>query len=176
MTIKRIDVIALGSLSIMLAGCGSSASTAAAPGASPGPGASSVPAVTSIGQRTLVLEGSGIAYDLDAVNTGWKPLSNQAWVTQNIEYEPMANNGKPIILIAGSPYTDVVMTGRGPWTRQDCANAPYGVNSSTTGPNAVTGASFRVGAGICIQTQDTSAKSDGNHIVLLVIKSITSAK
>jgi hypothetical protein len=148
----------------------------------PAPSKKPVPPVTStrpspsgplIGHGTLVLEGDNVAYDLDAVNTGWKPLSNQPWVMQNIEYEPTANNGKPIILIAGSPYTDVVMTGRGPWTFKDCADAPYGANPPTTGPNAVTGESLRGGEGVCIETQDTSAKSDGGHIVLLVITSIS---
>jgi hypothetical protein len=39
-------------------------------------------------------------------------------VTQDIMYAPTGNNGKPVIDIAGSPYTDVVMTGHGPWTFQ----------------------------------------------------------
>ncbi len=129
-----------------------------------------------LGQGILVLAGNGTAYDLDAVKSGWKPLANHAWVTQNIMYAPSGNNGAALIDIAGSPYTDVVMTGSGPWTFQDCEKAPYGANPSTKGPNAVTGASLKVGKGICIETQDTATKSDGGHYVLLVIKSITSAE
>jgi hypothetical protein len=131
-----------------------------------------VPPGQLLGQGTLVLEGNGTAYDLDAVNCGWAPLAQHTWVTQDIEYGPTGNNGKPIIAIAGSPYTDVVMAGNGPWDYQDCADAPYGVDPSTTGPNAVTGASLYQGEGICVETQNTSTKKDGNHIVLVQIRAI----
>jgi hypothetical protein len=94
---------------------------------------------------------------------------------QNIMYDPTGNNGAPIIDIAGSPYTDVVLSGSGPWTFHDCATAPYGADHSTSGPNAVTGGSLKVGKGICVETQDTPAKSDGNHLALLVIKSLSGA-
>jgi hypothetical protein len=126
-----------------------------------------------LGSGVLVLKGDGTAYDLDAVNKGWLPLAGQSWVAQNIMYAPTGYNGEPVIDIAGSPDTDVVMTGTGPWTYQDCAQAPYGENSSVAGLNAVTGLSLRAGNGICIETQNTNVKHDGGHIVLLVIQSVT---
>jgi hypothetical protein len=119
------------------------------------------------------LQGNGTAYDLDAVNHGWDPLANHTWVTQNIMYAPTGNSGLPVIDIAQSPYTDVVMDGPGPWGYKDCANAPYGADPSTTGPNAVAGKSLRVGEGVCVETINTPVKPDGNHIALLVIKSIS---
>jgi hypothetical protein len=127
-----------------------------------------------LGQGILLLEGKGTTYDQDAVNVGWKSLTDQSWVTQKVTYTPTGNNGAPIIEVEGSPYTDVVLTGAGPRTSQNCANAPRGAMPSPTGPNAVTGASFKAGEGICVEMQDTSAKSDGRHLVLLVVKPVTS--
>lgn len=121
----------------------------------------------------LVLQGDGTAYDLDAVKTGWAPLANHTWITQNIMYDPTGYNGAPLIDIAGSPYTNVVMSGSGPWTYANCAAVHYGANPSTVGPNAVTGASLKVGEGICVRTRNTAIKSDGNHFALLVIKKVT---
>jgi hypothetical protein len=140
----------------------------------PTPGSSQTgPLGQMLGQGTLTLLGNGTGYDLDAVNSGWAPLAQASWAAQNIMYAPAGGaNDKPIIDIAGSPATDVVMPGRGPWTYQDCASAAYDVNTSTTGPNAVTGASLYVGEGICVETQNTPHKHDGNHIVLLVVTAL----
>jgi hypothetical protein len=127
-----------------------------------------------IGEGPLTLEGNGTAYDLDAVDCGWAPLAGANWIAQNIMYAPTGYyKNKPVIDIAGSPYTDVVMPGGGPWDYQDCANAPYGADPSTTGPNAVAGASLKVGKGICVETSNTGQKHDGNHIVLIQIRTIT---
>ncbi len=131
------------------------------------------PAGQQLGTGLLVLPGDRTAYDLDAVNHGWDPLAQHAWVTQNIMYDSTGNNGAPLIDIAGSPATDVLMPGTGPWTYHDCATAPYRADSPTTGPNAITGASLKAGKGICVETENTGTKSDGNHYVLLVLKSVT---
>jgi hypothetical protein len=128
-----------------------------------------------LGQRTLVLKGNGTGYDLDAVNTGFAPLYQRSWTVQNIEYFPHGIGGNPSIAIAGSPYTDVTMGKNGPWTYEDCLEAPYGDNASAPGPNVITGSSLRAGEGICVETQNAATKHDGNHIVLLIIGSVTSA-
>ena len=120
-----------------------------------------------------MLAGNGTGYDLDAVKTGWAPLANHIWVTQNIKYDPTGGNGLPELDIAQEPYLDVTMNGSGPWTYADCANAPYSADVSPKGRNVITGTSLRVGEGICVATQDTATKFDGNHIVLLVIKSVS---
>jgi hypothetical protein len=130
-------------------------------------------------QGILVLVGNGTAYDIDSLAPNWAPLANHSWIEQNIEYAPAGNNGKPIVLFAGSPYTDVVMNGKGPWSYQDCATAPYGANHSLPGPNAITGPALDIGGGICVETEDTpltssgGPKTDGKHYALLIVQSIT---
>lgn len=125
-------------------------------------------------QGILVLEGKGNTYDKDAVSVGWKSLTDQSWVTQKVTYAPTGNNGAPIIEVEGSPYTDAVLTAAGPRTSQNCANALYSAKPSPTGPNAETGASLKIGEGIYVETQDTSARSDDRHLALLVVRPSTS--
>jgi hypothetical protein len=127
-----------------------------------------------LGQGTLVLRGNGTGYDLDAVNTRFTAATDRIWTVQNIEYFPRGNAGNPAIAIAGSPYTDVAMGRKGPWTYQDCLDAPYGASTSATSPNLITGSSLQAGEGICVKTQNTAAKHDGDHIVLVIIRSISS--
>jgi hypothetical protein len=124
--------------------------------------------------------GNGTAYDIDSLAANWAPLINHSWIKQNIAFEPDGNSGKPLVLFAGSPYTDVVMTGTGPWSYQDCASAPYGANHSLNGPNIITSPALDVGHGICVETQNTAStsnggpKTDGGHYALLVVQGITS--
>jgi hypothetical protein len=144
------------------------------PSSLPSPASSRSPSAQVLGQGTVALEGNGTTYDHDAVNVGWKSLTHQPRVTQNATPRPTGNEGTRIIGVAGSPYTDVVLTGARPWTSPDYANAPYGANPSTTGTNALICASPKAGEDICVETQDASAKSHGYHLVLLVIKPVTS--
>jgi hypothetical protein len=131
-------------------------------------------------QGILILAGNGTAYDIDSLAPNWAPLINHSWISQNIAYLPTGNNGKPLVLFAGSPYTDVVMSGKGPWSYQDCASAPYGVNHSTTGPNVITGPALEIGRGTCVETEDApltsngGPKTDGKHYALLMVRGITS--
>jgi hypothetical protein len=73
------------------------------------------------------------------------------------------------------------MSGKGPWSYQDCSTAPYWVHASVPGPNVIEGAILDPGRGICVITQDTTVphtskplKTDGDHYVLLVVVSRTS--
>jgi len=150
--------------------------TAGATHQSPAQPAGATPAAGKVLRHAkLVLLGNGTAYDLDSAAAGWDPLANHSWITQNIAYLPHGYNSRPLVELAGSPGTDVVMAGKGPWSYQDCANAPYFVNSSTTGPNVITGPALDTSRGICVTTQDTGSKKDGNHYVLLVVLGQTSS-
>jgi hypothetical protein len=122
----------------------------------------------------LVLLGNNTAYDLDSLAKNWDPLTNAAWVTQNIVYVPNFKPGVPGLEIAQSPATDVLMGAKGPWTYQDCARAPFDPSYNSGNPNVAKGSALDVGHGICIRTVDTSAKHDGGHLVLIVIKARTS--
>jgi hypothetical protein len=127
----------------------------------------------------LVLQGNGTAYDLDSLAPDWDPIAGHTWIDQNIAYVPDGDNGKPLVQLSGSPATDVVMSGKGPWTYQQCSSAPYGENQSIPGPNVIAGAALDIGRGICVETQNaplTSSggpKTDGGHYAVLVVKAIT---
>lgn len=131
------------------------------------------PAGQLLGQGTLKLEGDNTSYDLDAVNCGWAPLSEHTWIKQNIQYVPIDANGKPILLIADSPASDVLMGTRGPWNYQACLNAHWDSSYGPDNPNPVTGAALKAGEGVCIHTENTKYKNDGGHYVLLVIRAVT---
>lgn len=162
---------------------GKPADASTTPAASAHPVASACsPATSSGAQRRhgrLVLLGNGSAYDLDSCAPNWDPIGSGLWIEQNIAYAPHGDHGKPVLQIAGSPGPDVVMTGKGPWTYADCAAAPYYANQSLTGPEVVAGAALDKGSGICVETQNApltslgGPKTDGNHIVLLVVLSRT---
>jgi hypothetical protein len=127
----------------------------------------------------LVLQGNGTAYDLDSKASDWDAISGHSWIDQNISYVPDGDNGKPLVQFSGSPGTDVVMSGSGPWSYHACANAPYGVNQSIPGPNVIAGAALDIGRGICVETQNvpltslSGPKTDGGHYALLVVRAIT---
>jgi hypothetical protein len=156
---------------------------ATTPSASAHPAASACPPATKSGEQRrhgrLVLLGNGTAYDLDSCAQDWDPSAGEYWIAQNIAYAPTGDHGHAVLQIAGSPGPDVVMNGKGPWTFADCASAPYYANNSPTGPEVVTGAALDKGRGICVETRDThktnrgGPKTDGNHIVLLVVLSRT---
>lgn len=129
-------------------------------------------------QGVLVLEGNGTDYDIDSLANDWDPIINHYWVSQNIAFLPGGDNGRPLVQFAGSPGTDVVMSGKGPWSYQECASAPYYANTSTHGPNVIAGRALQPGTGICVITQDVAAsrnggpKTDGDHVALLVVSSL----
>jgi hypothetical protein len=140
------------------------------------------PATSSGAQRRhgrLVLLGNGTAYDLDSCAEDWDPIASDYWIAQNIAYAPTGYKSMPVLQISGEPGPDVVMPGNGPWTYADCARAPYYANQSPNGPEVVDGAALDEGRGICVETTDVpktkkgGPKTDGNHIVLLVVLSHT---
>jgi hypothetical protein len=141
---------------------------------SPSPIPNRSPSVRVFGQGTLVPEGNGTAYDRYAVNTSWKPLTSQPWLSQNIIYAPIRNNGAPNHrhhqIAAHRRFTDRNRPVGIPGLRQRLLRC----EPIHGGPNAVTGASLHAGESVCVETQDASAKSGGDHLVLLVIKSVTS--
>jgi hypothetical protein len=128
---------------------------------------------------TLVLASNGTAYDLDSLVAGWDPIAGHNWVAQNIAYDPTGDKGKPVVMFAGSPATDVVMSGEGPPSYRACAHAPYDPNASTTGPDVIDGPALDIGREICVETSEVpltstgGPKTDGNHFALLVVKAIT---
>lgn len=127
------------------------------------------------------MPGDGTAYDLDSLSADWDPIAGHNWIEQNIAYDPLGDNGKPVVQFAGSPATDVVLSGEGSPSYQVCAHAPYDPNASTTGPSALDGAALDIGREICVQTSNVprtstgGPKTDGNHFALLVVKAITPA-
>ncbi|HZR48970.1 MAG TPA: hypothetical protein VFB06_05570 [Streptosporangiaceae bacterium] len=90
------------------------------------------------------------------------------WTFQNIEYNPGPGCG---LAISDGPVTDVVMTGNGPWTYQDCVRAAYNPDDSPGNPNNISTSDLRPGRGICVHTRDepvnNPGKTDGGHYVLL---------
>jgi len=125
-------------------------------------------------QGILVLHANA-AYDLDSLAPKWDSSVGKPWVAQNIMYAPTGNRGRPIIDIAFSPATDVLMGTAGHWNYQSCATAHYDP-SYAGNPNAATGSAINVGHGICVITRNTKQplKTDGGHYVLLVVKARTS--
>lgn len=123
---------------------------------------------------TLVLLGNGTAYDLDSLAANWSSSRGVAWVTQNVMYVPTGDHGKPILDIAFSPATDVLMGSRGPWTYRSCAKAHFDP-SYVNNPNAAIGSALNPGHAICVITRSTKQprKTDGGHFVLLVVKART---
>jgi hypothetical protein len=126
----------------------------------------------------LVLAGNGTAYDLDSRAANWDKSIGVAWVDQNIEYVP-SYKGRPLLLVANEPTTDVLMGTRGHWTYQSCADARYDPSYSHN-PNTIIGSALSVRHGICVITQNTFKphskkllKADGGHYVLLVVKART---
>jgi hypothetical protein len=123
-------------------------------------------------QSVLVLDNQGTAYDLDSLSANWHSSSGATWTFQNIEYYPEAGGG---LGLADEPETDVLMTGSGPWTYEDCVNAPYDPSQSPGNPNNISLADLTRGRGICVHTRNdpnnNPGKTDGGHYVLLVVQS-----
>lgn len=129
----------------------------------------------------LVLPGNNTAYDLDSLAPGWDPLRNAPWTDQNIVYLPDLSGGRPGLLIAGEPASDVLMGAAGPWSYRDCQHADYDPRAAPDNPNVPVGDALDVGHAICVRTSDTVTpaggplKTDGGHYVLLVVKARTAA-
>jgi len=123
-------------------------------------------------QGVLVLDNQGTAYDLDSLASDWDPRpSGTHWTFQNIEYYPGPGGG---LAISDEPVTDVIMTGNGPWTYEECVDAPYNPNDSASNPSNISTSDLTPGRGICVRTRNDAVnnpgKTDGGHYVLLVIQ------
>jgi hypothetical protein len=146
----------------------------ASPVASPpsGPSASDQHAIRR--HALLVLDNQGTAYDLDSLSATWDSSIDAIWTFQNIEYLPEPGGG---LQMSDEPQTDVLMNGSGPWTYQDCVNAPYDPSDSTSNPNNISLADLTRGRGICVHTRNdpinNPGKTDGGHYILLVVQSIS---
>jgi hypothetical protein len=136
----------------------------------PSPIAGSQPGIRK--QAVLILDNQGTAYDLDSLASDWDPRpSGTHWTFQNIEYYPGTGGG---LAISDEPVTDVIMTGNGPWTYEDCVDAPYNADDSASNPNNISVSDLIPGRGICVHTRNdpvnNPGKTDGGHYVLLVVQ------